>query len=70
VKPQDPHGDACSPLLGALQLTVIGFPLNHDLASHVVEPPWTALGLRKYQISDGAGDTAIAIFERVDRQKS
>ena len=68
-EPGKPLGDVQRPFLGPLQDVVVGLAFALDLRRQTVEPLWTAIGTGQEQITDGPGDTAIAIVERVQSDK-
>jgi hypothetical protein len=64
-EPGEPLGDVHRPLLGPLQDVVVGLAFALDLRRQTVEALRAAVGARQQQITDGPGDTAIAVVERV-----
>ena len=64
-KPNKPIGDIHGPLLRALQDLVVGLSLTLDLGRKTIESLWAAIGASQQQISNGPGDTTIAVIEWV-----
>src|SRR5690348_8397886 len=68
-KPNQPGGDIEIALLSVLQEIVVPPALLADLGRHAVKPHLTLLGSSERQFSDGAGDTSVAVFERMNRHE-
>ena len=68
-EPGEPLGDVQRPFLGLLKDVVVSLAFALDLRRQTVEALRAAVGACQQQITDGTGDTAIAIVERVQRDE-
>src|ERR1700728_141752 len=68
-EPFYPRRDIHRPFLRLLKNVVIGSPLLADLRRHAIEPLWAVLGTGESHVRNGARNTAVTVFERMDGHK-
>lgn len=68
-EPLQPRRDVERTLLGSLQDVVVGVALLPDLRGHAVEALRAVLRARELPVGNRAGDAAVAVLERVDRDE-
>ena len=68
-EPEEPFGDFPFPPLAIFQRLIVSIPLLHDLGRQAVVAGLLFVVLRQGHVSQGTGNSTVAVFKRVERDE-